>query len=32
MKNLDNKLGTNTYFHEIQSYEERLDSDNVMKR
>ncbi|CAD8177008.1 unnamed protein product [Paramecium octaurelia] len=32
MKNLDNKLGTNTHFHEIQSYEERLDSDNVMRR
>ncbi|CAD8168948.1 unnamed protein product [Paramecium pentaurelia] len=32
MKNLDVKLGTNTYFHEIQSYEERLDSDNVMRR
>ncbi|CAK90358.1 unnamed protein product (macronuclear) [Paramecium tetraurelia] len=32
MKNLDNKLGTNTHFHEIQSQEERLDSDNVMRR
>ncbi|CAD8099575.1 unnamed protein product [Paramecium sonneborni] len=32
MKNLDDKLGTNTHFHEIKSYEERLDSDNVMRR
>lgn len=32
MRKLDEKLGTNTHFHEIESYEERLDSDYVMRR
>jgi hypothetical protein len=32
MRKLDDKLGTNTHFHETETYEERLDSDNVMKR
>ncbi len=26
MKKLDKLIGTNTYFHEIKSYEERVDS------
>ena len=26
------KKGTNTYFHDIKSYEERLDSEHVQER
>lgn len=25
-------LGTNTYFHEIKEYQERLDSEHIMDR
>jgi len=32
MKTLDQKFGTNTHFHETEPYEERLDSDHVMRR
>jgi hypothetical protein len=29
---LDKALGTNTHFHEIENYEERIDSEHVMER
>jgi hypothetical protein len=32
MQRLDQALGTNTHFHETQPYEERLDSEHVMRR
>jgi hypothetical protein len=32
MKNIDQVLGTNTYFHEIKNYEERIDSEHAMER
>ncbi len=32
MSRLDGLIGTKTYFHEIASYEERLDSETVMEK
>ncbi|KAL4435988.1 hypothetical protein ABPG74_022223 [Tetrahymena malaccensis] len=32
MQNIDKALGTKTVFHEIKTYEERLDSEHVMER
>lgn len=32
MLKLDQKIGTNTHFHEIERHEERLDSEHVMSR
>jgi len=32
MQNIDKVLGTNTHFHDIKHYEERLDSEHTMER
>lgn len=32
MRKLDEKLGTDTHFHETDTYEERLDSEHIMRR
>ena len=32
MNKLDQLIGTNTHFHEIESFEERLDSETVMEK
>ncbi|KAM3131422.1 hypothetical protein pb186bvf_016494 [Paramecium bursaria] len=32
MRKLDQKLETDTYFHETAPYEERIDSEHIMKR
>lgn len=29
---MDKSLGTKTYFHDIENYEERIDSEHVMER
>lgn len=31
MKNIDDVLKTNTYFHETQPYEERIDTEHIME-
>ena len=32
MKEIDKTLGTNTYFHEVEPHEERLNSETLMER